>query len=838
MSIIHRTLSRTSSINTINKNSNKSSRHQIFSANNFYNRTRSRIASNVKGSRSIQRMDSLYSKKTRGSKIFRNSNFVLSNFIKRKNFEQMQRFYNPEIKHNLKEILKNIRSRFVSKYNGIYYPNYIELFNNEIKDKNIFYSLYDCYIINNILNKKDWHSILLLKEYDIFYDNHEFLLRFYDKKERYIIMKYLLSFVYKYDELCYDAKKEIIDSEKKEELITTFHYITSSKYLYEHLLETDSFKGIKYLLKRIDLTNKKAQYDYSYLYLTKNKKLSEENKYIISAIKIVIEFMNNRKFLEKKLIKNLPFEKVPNCIPNYWVHGKDYLKTLQKFVNLKRFKKIGKPGDQTCELINNIEKEKSKNDTSKESKNKLKYQKNVLFNIDEKIIENESSLSNDEENLHLIKKAKKENNSELVNNNINFNYILPFSLYEESEKENKIEKEKEITLKQEEEKIINDYKLINDIIKLSKSDNRLNRDPDIFDIENFIYSFPKFKEKNELFKFNNSKNDLKLNDEKDKNKDNVKIINNDETNSTNKRKNSLFFNNKEIDSFKLNNTPNNKSNKNPLKLGGDLDKNNSIDIINLSKNNSKIIKEQNIEPNNLLKKKNNNLLLSSLSNFQRNSLKSNQRKINLFNKKFRNDNKIEPLSLSPSSNNNISSTIFSDVNHLSQNFSFSQFQKKEREKNIFFSQHNLSSVKNQYLKNFNNNFSFEIQLNKKTNYRNKGIYSFKKTKDFVEGFRQYHNKIKAKRKVLLKNLSSNQSIISLENNSELYNNSSKKRFSSKSPKNSYKIKNLYDNEPMTNIKYLSNYFIKQIHKQKEKEKQNITLKQIIKNSEIYTSELL
>ena len=91
-------------------------------------------------------------------------------------------------------------------------------------------------------------------------------------------MKYLLNFIYKYDKLCYDETKEITDPETKEQVIKTFYYITSEQYIYEHLFENDSFKGMQNLLKHVNLANKKASYDYSYLDMTKNASVSKENE--------------------------------------------------------------------------------------------------------------------------------------------------------------------------------------------------------------------------------------------------------------------------------------------------------------------------------------------------------------------------------------------------------------------------------------------------------------------------------------------------------------------------------------------------------------------------------
>ena len=78
-------------------------------------------------------------------------------------------------------------------------------------------------------------------------------------------------------------------------------------------------------------------------------------------------------------------------------------------------------------------------------------------------------------------------------------------------------------------------------------------------------------------------------------------------------------------------------------------------------------------------KKNNISLLSSLANYNMNCLKLNHRKSS---KNFFNYNKIIPLVLTPTSNNNISSTLFSDNNHLSQNLSVNQL-KNEKKKSLF-----------------------------------------------------------------------------------------------------------------------------------------------------------
>ena len=788
MSIRQNSLSRISSFNTLNKNSSKNSKHQYLSANPYYSPTKSRKITIKKSVMYMQRLESISSNKfksykIRHSKISINS---LNSLIKQKRVKKKQNYYYPEKKLDLKSIIKKIKNQFIYKYNNIYHNDNLNIFYNN--NNNDEYLLSDYYTINNLLNKKRFHFQVLFKEYEILYNQQELLMKFYEKKERYIIMKYLLSFIYKYDELCYDINKEIDDKEKKEELVRTFHYISSSRYLYEHLLETDSFKGVKFLLKRINLNNKKAQYDYSYLDMTKNSNLSEENIYIINAIKAVNEFMNNRKFIEKRLIKNIPLEKVPNCLPNYYPIENDFKITLGIYIKSKKYQKIRKPGEETIDLIKLTVEDNSKDEINKN--NNLMNQKDVLFNIDEKITENESSIGDSEDNNLKIKKPKKENNfNNFTNeNNFNFNNILPSSLYEISEKENKIIKgeEEDLVVNEINENKI-DYKLIYDIFKSSKSETRSTRDYEIIDIENFLLNFPKNKYKSKFY-------------DNEKYKINKEIVNK----NINKKQSKLFEEQSSHGSkgmeFKIGN---NFKNKNKLE----------IEIISNSSKKSKL--------NILTNKKYNNNIKSMKELFNSNSPKMNQIKIN---KNFIKNNKIEPILLS-TSKNNISSTIFSDINHLNKNISPLHQKENEKEKIIFSNKNNLKKK-----------FCFDNKYNNKY-----GIYTFKDTKDFITGLKNYYNRIKTKPQFLLKKFSSFNNI-SLDESQKL-NFSPKKRIFSANYHNSPENKNLenyyhYFNDFTSNIKSMSNYIKNEFNKQKKKESKNITLEQIIKNSILYSSELL
>ena len=195
MSNRQNSLSRLSSINTFIKNSSKTSKHLFFSQNINYNPSKSRKISHQKGLVFFQR-ESISSNKYKSYNRKRVSKLSAASILKKKR-DYKQIFYNQDIKLDLKSIKKSINLQFKNKYNNIYYMD--NIINDNINQNRVQYLLSDYYAINDILNNKRFHLTLLLKEYEIFYNSQELLIRYYEKKERYIIMKYLLSFVYKYD---------------------------------------------------------------------------------------------------------------------------------------------------------------------------------------------------------------------------------------------------------------------------------------------------------------------------------------------------------------------------------------------------------------------------------------------------------------------------------------------------------------------------------------------------------------------------------------------------------------------------------------------------------------
>ena len=849
MSIKKNSLSLASSLNTFIKNTSKNSRNFYFSLSNY-----TPIRNKLNSHRRIfmQGNESSISNKNRNYKTNQKSKHSIHSLFSKDKNSHKQRFYNPGKLIDFDLLVKNIKKQFFKKYNGIINDNTFYAFNNQ-------YTYYALYLINDLISEKRFHFGSLLKEYSILYKPQELLIRYYKKNERYIIIKYLLNFVYKYDELSYDINKEIDDKELKEKLVEAFHHITSNQYLYEHLLDTDSLKGIKYLLKRINLNNKKAQYDYSYLEMTKNKIISEENKYIINAIKLVNEFMDNIKYLEQRLIKNSPLEKVPNCVPNYFALGLGLNVTLKKYFIQRKYDKKIKPSDETKRLINNYNKKFSNSDLYNNINN---INKKVWFNekkdyldVDETIAEIESSLYDNEN--QLPKKIKKD-----VYSKKNFRSILPPSLYDEKENLNNINRTSK--KKKTEQHIINNN-LLYDKSNNINSGKRLARDPDTIDIEHFLYLFPKDKNKTKRVNSNFRREQMLEDYNPNPLKDNIIL----KIEKGRKRIKSSF--NKKRKDLSI------KSKGVKLKLEDDFRKNKKTTfIIDIPDNN----KDKNNKKLNLVLKKNKNLNLnqSNLSQNQNNinnSIKTNQR-YKTPNSSNRKNNKKFTINNNKclSSNKKIISNLFGNEHYLNDKKS-SNIRNQKRcfsNKNAYFrinynnkkmnfsnslNKNNNISVCNSLNKNNisvnkslnsnNSNIKSEKKINNKNNKNNKKrkLFSFKSTDDFINGFNFYYNRIKVKPNMLLNNLSlyneCNKYLLENQSNELDYNSSQKRILSSNDNNNSPKIKKkeksfFYENSNYS-IEKISNFIKNQLNKSKQKNTKNITFKQVLKNSDFYSCEL-
>ena len=686
--------------------------------------------------------------------------------------EEKQNFNKHYPRKNYKSLIKFIKTSFHNKYNNIYF----KIKGNFLYNKNNNYLLYDYFKITDILENKRCALVANLNEFNIIYNKKELLIRFYKPKERYIIMKYLLNFIYKYDKLCYDEAKEITDPETKEEVIKTFFYITSEQYIYEHLFENDSFKGMQNLLKHVNLANKKASYDYSYLDMTKNASVSKENETIINTLKVINEYIKNRTYLEKKLIKNFPIENVPNIVPNYFSFGININFVLNDYKIYRRLVKIGNY-EETKDLINKY-KEEFSHQENKNTKQTLHHKK--LFNIQENFEENESCKSN----------VNSETNAKKANSK--YKNILTESMNDMSEASCKKESSNELK-----ENDIQNNAILYEFPNNFSANKRFDKDPETKDIENF------------LEKISNTPK---------------KLNNNIHTNYINaKNQNKIIYS-----------TIQNKNNKNhKVKF-----KMEHLELKSEFKNNEKEYKKTNFKLKNKLMKENNdnNMILtpiknripSAIHNFKESSLKLKKRKIN--------NQKYQKNLINTPSFNNISSSNFNETNYISPNLSSSFKIHKKINNHINLSKKNNSFLINHQLSKLNN---YNINhYNKFTNNNKFDLYSiFKDTERFIEDSIAYKNKVTLKRNIILKNFSTffNKNIPN--NNFKYYDLrlSSSKRYFSNSPNDSEKkLRKLFKKTDFEKLVFKMN---KRLIISKKKESKSYTFEQILKNCEIYISKL-
>ena len=730
-----------------------------------------------------------FGRKTSSKKVFLNFGISNSNFLNNVKHNEMNNInqsnlkpndleqeknddMNKKYRHkNIKSIIKYIRTSFLNKYSISHYEKKDNISNNM---NNNYVLLYDYFKITDILENKKCLLVAKLNEYKYTSNKIEFLIRYYKPKERYIIMKYLLNFVYKFDKLCFDEKKEITDTETKEAIIKTFYYITSEQYTYEHLFENDSFKGMQTLLKHINLANKKASYDYSYLDITKNTSVSKENEVIINTLKLFNEYINNRNYIQKKLIKDYPIERVPNAVPNYIPLGNKINIYINNYRFSKKYVKI-ENHEETKELINRYKKEFSQHEENDNQKSNLRNKE--LFNIQENIEENESGKSDFTSNI--IKKVNI--------NKSDFKIILTESMNNISKFSNKNESSKELIANLKEN--FNDNKFIlNANQNFSNNKKRYDKEPETKDIENLLekISFtPKKINYNAQIKYTNKEKENKrniFNKEKERKENKVKF-----------RTSNLRLRNE------------NKSNEN---------------YSNIKSSNNLRFKNKLMEQHKGIKSrekhfKNKNSAV--ISNFKESYLKIKNGNIN---------NKNNPKIF-----NNITSSFFKETNFVSRNLS-SSFKILKKKNNV------ISNFKKNYInqnqRNILNNY-LNIDFSKFIDKNSNLDVIYKDTESFIKGTIENKNKMKLRPNIILKNFSTIFTNTTSYNKSSqsLLRISPSKRYTSLSPQNTLKnIRRLFKKTDFEKLVFKMN---KKFIIAKKKESKSYTFKQVLKNCEIYNT---
>ena len=271
------------------------------------------------------------------------------------------------------------------------------------EESKIYINLYK---INKIFNNVRSRINLNFSECNMYYDDNEYLIQPFKRVHYVIIMRYLLAYVYDkdfsihYDKYEYKHKTNIIKEH--------FQNLVSNNYVFEEeLLEdknnsTERVRPYNLLLHKnytpSILKPKSLLFLYEYEQLTKNK--IRDNLFA--------------KVPKYYFVKDVPIEKVPNIVPNFYIQGHFMYSLLCNHLFYKKFiifevegpKKAEKKKNDNPEVEENKEAEQNKENESKEEEEDENSSKNSSVHS-ERFLDNISLDSDSEEEAKKIEFNKK-----------------------------------------------------------------------------------------------------------------------------------------------------------------------------------------------------------------------------------------------------------------------------------------------------------------------------------------------------------------------------------------------------------------------------------------------
>ena len=358
--------------------------------------------------------------------------------VTQNNYKNKKHTYNKFI-YFRKYIFKNT---ILNKYTSPYLEldcNKDEIYLNESQKPKMFY----VYIINYLLQSKKCKLFSLYTEMLNFIDGNDYIIYYYNIKQCYSIIKYLLGCIYNKDKYTYN--KTIDDNNNYERIIINYkNTIDNILDLYNNKYKTEQFSFMI------------------------NQYISKLN------IKDYVYYFNFRiyKYL---FIKEIPPNDIPFIKPNYLGFDSDVYMILKKFMQKYKYRKI------KTDYYKYLESEAKKMNKTKENKNKYmhKLQEESFEEKDDNEIEN--SLFHNHHNNDMKKRSKKSlyyNNRQLYKNNSSF-YSLEShkdyssSSYSDSQSNKNDSKKKLFFIK----------------YKISNKDKRIENDTNILEVEKILAKF-------------------------------------------------------------------------------------------------------------------------------------------------------------------------------------------------------------------------------------------------------------------------------------------------------------------------------------------------------------
>jgi len=374
-------------------------------------------------SKPIQKMPSklknstnIYFPTKRRKSILKSSNSKEVNKILSNKFMENPLFMNSRAKKylvrekshqfNFSLIVQYARQKIKKQYTSPYIMKILENQNFNIvkkEERPIYINLYK---INKIFNNVRSRINLNFSECNMYYDDNEYLIQPFKRVHYVIIMRYLLAYVYDkdfsihYDKYEYKHKTNIIKEH--------FQNLVSNNYVFEEeLLEdknnsTERVRPYNLLLHKnytpSILKPKSLLFLYEYEQLTKNK--IRDNLFA--------------KVPKYYFVKDVPIEKVPNIVPNFYIQGHFMYSLLCNHLFYKKFiifevegpKKAEKKKNDNPEVEENKEAEQNKENESKEEEEDENSSKNSSVHS-ERFLDNISLDSDSEEEAKKIEFNKK-----------------------------------------------------------------------------------------------------------------------------------------------------------------------------------------------------------------------------------------------------------------------------------------------------------------------------------------------------------------------------------------------------------------------------------------------
>lgn len=312
-------------------------------------------------------------------------------------------------KFNFSLIVQYARQKIKKQYTSPYITKFIENKNFNIvkkEERPIYYNLYK---INNIFYNRKSRINLNFSECNIYYDNNEYLIQSFKRIHYVIIMRYLLAYVYDKDFSIHYTKYEY--KHKTNIIKEQFQSLVSNNYVFEdELLEeknSSSERNRPYnLLLHKNLTPRFLK-PRSLLFLCEYEQLNR-NKTRENL------FMKVPKYY---FVKDVPKEKVPNIVPNFYIQGYFMYSILSNHLFYKKFiifevsgpKKVEKKKNNIPEVEEIKETEQNKENESKEEEEEENSSLKNSSAHSERFLDNISLDSNSEEEVNLKELSKKNN---------------------------------------------------------------------------------------------------------------------------------------------------------------------------------------------------------------------------------------------------------------------------------------------------------------------------------------------------------------------------------------------------------------------------------------------